>query len=211
LDVVFQQKYETGSSDYTSLIEATKATNPDVIIGIPQPPDMITLIKQSAQLNLTPKMWYMHKAGTSQQVNEALGSLAAGIVMPSLWAPSSPFGQDVAAAFVQAQKYTPGWIVPAFAVSTDILWQAIERAGTLDPTAVANVLHSNAFYTTLGTVKFNPDGSFYPAPFLQQMVYSSTANSLGEHIGYSLGPIVYPRTTGCCQSSSPPIVAGTLP
>lgn len=210
LDVVFQQKYESGGSDYTSLIEATKATNPDVVIGIPEPPDYITLIKQSSTLNLTPKMWYIHKGPSAQAVNEALGPLAAGIVMPSLWNPSSPFGQDVAAAYIASQKATPAWIVHAFAVSTDILWQAISLAGTLDPTSVANALHSNAFYTTLGTVKFNPDGSFYPAPFIQQMTYSSTPSSLGEHVGYNLSPIVYPLTPGCCTSSSPPIVAGTL-
>lgn len=209
LDVVFQQKYETGSSDYTSLIEATKAQNPDVVIGIPQPPDLITLIKQSAQLGLSPKMWYMHKAPSSQQVLDALGPLAAGIVAPTLWAPSSPFGQDVAGAFIASQKYTPGWPPIAFSVSTDILWQAIGRAGTLDPTAVANELHNDIFYTTLGTVKFNPDGSFYPAPFMEQLTYCSTQNSLGENVGYNVtdSPL-YPLTTGCCTSSTPPIVAG---
>lgn len=211
LDVVFQQKYETGSADYTSLIEATKAQNPDVVIGIPQPPDMITLIKQSAQLGLSPKMWYFHKAPSSQQVNEALGQLAAGIVAPTLWAPSSPFGQDAAAAFIASQKYTPGWPPIAFATSTECLWQAIEHTQSLDPSTVASELHNGVFYTTLGTVKFNPDGSFYPAPFLEQLTYSSTPNSLGEHVGYSTSPPVYPLTTGCCQSSSAPIVAGTMP
>jgi len=199
LDVVFAQKYETGGSDYTSLISATKAANPDIVYGIPQPPDFITLMKQSNQLELTPKMWYFSKGPSAQPVNEALGPLAQGVISPVPWSPAGANGLDVQAAYIAATKSTPGWPAIAFAVSTDILFQAIQQCGSLDPTTVADYIHSNTFYTTLGNVKFNPDGSFFPPQFPQQMVYHSTPNSLGEHVGYRTTPIVYPWTPTCCQ------------
>jgi len=209
IDVVFQQKYEAGGTDYTSLIEATKATNPDIVVGIPEPPDYVTMFKQSSQLNFTPKMWFMHKGPSAQQANEALGPLAAGIIQPVIWAPGSPYGQDAAAAFIAVNHYTPGWPALAFAASTETLLQAIQRTQSLDPTTVANTLHSDTFYTTIGTVKYNPDGSFYPLPFLSQLTYSTATNSLGEHVGYGTGPpIVYPLTSGCCTSSTAPVTAG---
>jgi branched-chain amino acid transport system substrate-binding protein len=199
LQIVFNQKYETGGSDYTSLISATKAANPDIIYGIPQPPDFITLKKQSDQLQLTPKMWYFAKGPSAQPVNEALAQLAAGVFTPVPWTPGGLPGSDVEAAYKAGAKSTPGWPAIAFAVSDDILFQAIEKAGTLDPSAVANVLHAETFYTTLGPVKFNPDGSFYPPEWIQQMVYHTTPNALGEHVGYRTTPLVYPLTPGCCQ------------
>jgi branched-chain amino acid transport system substrate-binding protein len=199
LSVVFQQKYETGTSDYTSLIEATKATNPDIVVGIPVPPDAITMVKQSAQLGFAPKLWYLHKGLSFQQVLEAMGPAAAGLTMPTAWSPSLPIGQDVAAVWEQQNKSTPSWLPILMSVPTDVLWQAIQIAGSLDTSKVANALHTNTFYTTIGPVKFGPDGSFYPPTWIQQCIYNKTANSFGEHVSYKVGNITYPAT-GCCTT-----------
>src|SRR5919202_1179461 len=88
IEVVYQEKYPTGTKDLSSLLAAAKAKNPDIFITGGYTGDMILLAKQAHEVGLRPKLFGFLLGPTLPGFVEQLKQDAEYTLEPVQWAPS---------------------------------------------------------------------------------------------------------------------------
>jgi branched-chain amino acid transport system substrate-binding protein len=83
--------YTDGSTDYTAMIGKFKASQCDIFINAPIPPDFNTMWKQAAQQGFKPKLATVAKVLLFPADTEALGGLVNNVATDSWWGPYMPY------------------------------------------------------------------------------------------------------------------------
>jgi branched-chain amino acid transport system substrate-binding protein len=83
--------YTDGTTNYSSMISAFKATGADFFTNVPLPPDFATMWKQSAQQGFKPRLATVAKVLLFPPDAYALGSLSYNVATDAWWAPSLPW------------------------------------------------------------------------------------------------------------------------
>ncbi len=175
--IVDPGRYETGSQDFTSQINAFKNGNVEVLTGVPIPPDFTTFWTQAAQQGFKPKAASIGKALLFPAAVEALGpDLGQGLSSEVWWSPSHPFTSSLTGASAKelADGYTADtgrqWTQPigfahaVFEVGID----ALKRASDIDSkAAVRDAIKATDLDTVVGHIAW--DGKGLP-PFAAQNV-----------------------------------------
>src|SRR2546430_16249253 len=60
--VAVNGEYAPGAKDFSDLILKAKSANADLVLGLPTPPDGMTMVKQMKELGLSPKMLLLIRA-----------------------------------------------------------------------------------------------------------------------------------------------------
>lgn len=172
--IALDEAYMPGTKDFSSSILKAKAANCDALLWLGSPPDSITLVRQIKEQKLNLKYMHGYKGFWPTEFYDALGEDADYIIHDGFWAmtnncPGSPelgqlfidtFGMD---SVNIGLFYANPWVVK----------QAIEAAGTLDHTAIRDVMFSGTFVatgTTMGDLAFSEKGlSLTPCYALQWM------------------------------------------
>src|SRR5437016_4996265 len=55
-EVVVEEQYAPGSTDFSSMLLKAKSANPDAVLMVPTPPDGIAIVKQMKELDVNPKL-----------------------------------------------------------------------------------------------------------------------------------------------------------
>jgi branched-chain amino acid transport system substrate-binding protein len=170
-------RYENGSADFTSQINAFKNGNVEVLTGVPIPPDFTTFWTQAAQQGFKPKVASVGKALLFPASVDALGpDLGTGLSSEVWWSPTHPFSssltdqsaKDLADGYTAAtsKQWTQpiGFVHALFEVATD----ALTRASSLDDkAAIRDAIKATALDTIVGHVEWNGEGL---PPFAAQNV-----------------------------------------
>ena len=157
--VVFSQFYERGTSDFYPLLNNLLLTKPDFIDMTGTPPgDQALIVKQVRELG------YKGRTFSGTTTNPVLFCKIAGVQNAEGYISNT---QDLLGAFSNAEqkKYYDDYIAlygqpfdpvtPKYTAYLDILVQAIEKAGSLDPTKVKDTLEKTADWETIfGKSKF---------------------------------------------------------
>lgn len=173
-DPVFREKgwepvdpgrFTQGLPDFSSIINQFKRNHVEVVTGVLAPPDMQTYLQQAAQAGYQPKMYIIDKGTGYPEPMQALGKVGYDVLSVNFWSPafpgSSKYGGHDGKALVEAfetgsgRKYLPP--LGYDDASYDVLFDAIERAGTIETDAVVAALKETDLETVVGTVKFNQD------------------------------------------------------
>src|SRR6267378_3142678 len=134
-------EYAPGAKDFSDLILKAKGAGADLVLGLPTPPDGMTIVKQMKELGLNPKMtllvlapgWHHGvKAPGVKELNEAHTK--------KIGRPADPITG------------------PAYA-NVQILAAAISHAGSLDKDKIRDAIAATDMTTVIGPVKFRPDGT----------------------------------------------------
>lgn len=159
LNVVSTQDYDTGTTDFRSLLASVKAANPDVIwINAQTSANLILIGTQARQLGI--KAPFMTAPFNDQSI------IAAGAAMNGLVTATPPGlasagkGAAFTAAYTTAYGAAPQYAFYAGAAYDDVylIAQAITAVGD-DTTKVEQYLHSLPSYTgTIGTYSFDQNG-----------------------------------------------------
>lgn len=159
--VVLDEVYPPGATDYTDLIVKTKALNPDVVMGEPTPPDAISLIRQSKQLDFSPTLFYLHRGSIAGGFYQALGKDAEDTTYAFMWGINfpTPGNKDLVTAY-NASGYNPAkaGAMGAWYAMAQVLLEAITSAGSLNSANVIQAIKSSSFETVAGTIKFDSRG-----------------------------------------------------
>src|ERR1700731_2642352 len=111
-DLVLDQKYPPTTTDYTPIMRAVQALNPDIIFVAAYPPDSVGIIRAANEVGLTPKMFGGPFIGLLvTPIKAQLGPLTNGIVNNEVFlpAPSLTFpGTKELLAKYQAAAATQG-------------------------------------------------------------------------------------------------------
>ncbi|GJE03607.1 Leucine-, isoleucine-, valine-, threonine-, and alanine-binding protein [Methylobacterium isbiliense] len=163
--VAYTGKYPKGANDLSAVATQIKSVTPDIILATGYVQDSILLIKSLRELQVSPKLIGLATAVGVQDFRTALGPAAEGVMGVDYWVPTLTWKDplfDDSAGFAKAfeAKYAkpPTFHAASGAAAGVVLQLAIEKAGTVDPTAVRNTLLSMQGETFYGPFKFDANG-----------------------------------------------------
>ena len=93
LKVVYDKTYPPTTTDYTPIVRAIQATNPDLVLVCSYPPDTVGMIRAANEVGLKAKLFGGGMVGLqSTAIKTQLGPLLNGIVDYDFWLPWSDAG-----------------------------------------------------------------------------------------------------------------------
>ncbi|HLT03188.1 MAG TPA: amino acid ABC transporter substrate-binding protein [Geminicoccaceae bacterium] len=170
LEIVYDQSYPPNTTDFTSIIRAIQATNPDVVFVGSYPPDSAGMVRAANELDLQTNLFGGGMVGLQYaSLQTSLGPMLNGIVNYDFWVPEPtldfPGIQEFLAKYqerAEGQGVDPlGHYLPPFAYAyMQVLGDAVEAVGSLDQEALADYIRDNEFDTVVGPVRFGPRGEW---------------------------------------------------
>jgi branched-chain amino acid transport system substrate-binding protein len=177
LKVVYDKSYPPTTSDYTPIVRAIQATNPDLVLVCSYPPDTVGMIRAASEVGLNPKLFGGGMVGLqSTAIKAQLGPLLNGIVDYDFWLPWSGLANDEARNFLKKYQEKAasagvdalGYYLPPFGYAyMQVLQQAVEGTKSLDQDKLADYLRSHTFKTAVGDIKFGPGGEWVEARVME--------------------------------------------
>ena len=170
LQTVYDRTYPPNTVDFTPIVRAIAAANPEVIMVASYPADTANFLRAAGELGLKARIFGGPMVGLqSGTVKTQFGEQLNGIVCYELFVhePTMRFpGTDEFIKKYQARAAEAGvdplgYYVPPFTYATlQVLQQAVTAVGSLDQDKLADDIHQATFSTVVGDVKFGPDGEW---------------------------------------------------
>jgi len=167
-DVVSYEKFVEGNKDFSSIILKFKQAGVDGVVTLIAPSDGITFVKQMKEQDWSPKYLFGYKGFWPGDFYDALGSDADYIGHDGFWSETLPFpyAKELGAAFTADHNGFTSNSVGLYYAAAQILFTAIERAGSTEPGAVRDQVFNGTFPgTTMGDITYNDQG-IADIPFL---------------------------------------------
>ncbi|HLH21119.1 MAG TPA: amino acid ABC transporter substrate-binding protein [Chloroflexota bacterium] len=160
--IALDEEYAPGAKDFSDAILRAKSANADALLGMPNPPDGMTIVKQMKELDWNPKFVMLVRAPDDPSWSQNLGKDGDYVAHMPGWHHAAKFpGVPELNAKYQAKFNRPADVLtgPSYAL-VQILADAIHRAGKVDGPAIRDALAATDLKdTVIGPVKFNPDGT----------------------------------------------------
>jgi branched-chain amino acid transport system substrate-binding protein len=182
-DLVYDKTYPPNSTDFSPIIRAIQAANPDLVVFCSYPLSSVGLTLSANELGLKPKMMGGAMVGLQATVfKDKLKSKLNGIVNYETWVPSPKLMAPAADFFKKYQDrakaegvdplgyYLGGWGYAYF----QVLGQAVEGAKSINDDKIAEYLRSHEFKTIMADVKFGKDGEWTKSGMLQVQYHDLT-------------------------------------
>jgi branched-chain amino acid transport system substrate-binding protein len=170
LEIVYDESYPPGTADFTPIVRAIQATNPDAVYVASYPPGSAGMVRAASELDLQTKLFGGGMVGLQfATLQTSLGPMLNGIVNYDFWVPEPtldfPGVQEFLTKYQERaadQGVDPlGHYLPPLAYAyVQILGDAVEAVGSLDQAAIADYIHANTFDTVIGPVEFAPNGEW---------------------------------------------------
>ncbi len=170
LKVVYDRSYPPTNTDFTPIVRAIQAANPDIVFVGSYPVDSVGLVRAAHEIGLNAQMIGGGMAGlVTTSIEMQLGSLVNGLVVMGFWAPVPAFdfpGIKELMSRYQARAAKEGLdplgnlYVPFGYAGMQVLEQGVIGSGGLDQGKIADYLHSHTFKTVAGDMTFGPDGEW---------------------------------------------------
>jgi branched-chain amino acid transport system substrate-binding protein len=161
MQVVLQEAYPKGNTDFSALLVKIKAANPDVIAAGTYFDDAVAITRQMKELNVNPKMFGLTVGGDLPEFYDLLKQNAEYIYGSTQWDESLPYpGQKefLAAYKAKFKGQEPSYHTAAGYAGCLIYAEAVKKAGTLDADKVRDQLLKMEIRTAFGEYKVEPDG-----------------------------------------------------
>lgn len=162
--VVMDEAFEINGKDYSPLIAKVKAANADVFFADARLADYTLMHRQYTEAGLYHKVVSYGPRGPEADARKALGDASNYIVAANWWSPDLPDkpSQDFVAKYKAANNgEVPEWFAALGYETAVVLFNAIQRAGSLDHAKVRDALAATHLTNQLvvgGVVKFKDNG-----------------------------------------------------
>jgi branched-chain amino acid transport system substrate-binding protein len=202
LQVVYDRSYPPATVDYTPIVRAVQATNPDLVLLASYPPDSVGMVRAATEIGLKTQLFGgamvgMQYASLITQLAEKLNR----VVNYHFFVPSRTMnfpGIDEFLRKFQSQAKEAGvdplgFYQPPFAYAAmQVLQQAITATGSLDDGKLAGYIHNTAFHTIVGEIKFNELGEWATARPIMVQFQNIQGSGLEQFVTGHKQVIVYP-------------------
>ncbi|HKD41334.1 MAG TPA: amino acid ABC transporter substrate-binding protein [Myxococcaceae bacterium] len=168
MNVVYHELYPSNTQDVSSLLTNVKAKNPDIVLGAGHLQDSLLIVKQAKDLGVSPRAMGFSVGPSSPEFRANLKQDADYLFGATQWTSALKYvGEDVwktPEAYAKAfkAKYPKYGVIPyqvAESSAAVIVYQkALEKAGTLDPKKVRDVIAALDFTSFYGQIKFDSRG-----------------------------------------------------
>jgi branched-chain amino acid transport system substrate-binding protein len=173
LEIVYDRAYPPNTVDFTPIVRAIQASEPDLVYVASYPSDTVGFLRAVGETGLKTKMLGGGLAGlAAAAVKMQLGPTANGVVNVELWEPVETMQFPGVMEFIKtyqaralAEGVDPlGYFLPPFAYAElQVLEQAITATKTLDNDKLTQYMHGHPFHTIVGDIAFGPDGEWTEA------------------------------------------------
>jgi branched-chain amino acid transport system substrate-binding protein len=180
LKVVYDKTYPPNTVDYSPIVRAIQATNPDLVYLASYPPDSAGMVRAANEVGLKTRMFGGGLVGPQfAALKTQLGPLLNGMINYEAYVPDinskfpflAPFLAKYQARAAKEGVDPLGYYLPPYAYAMmQVLEQAITKTGGLDQTKLADYMHKNEFDTFVGKVRFAPNGE-WAAPRMMTVQY----------------------------------------
>jgi len=164
--VIYFEKYPLNAMDHSAALTELRAKGADWIYVSGYTDDLIRIRKQMSENKVSAPVITMLAGPAYPEFTESLGDIANGVTSVTWWHPALRFKEnDVSGStenFVKLfqAKYhkVADYAQASSSVAGVVLQLAIEKAGSIDPEKVRDVLANTKFDTFYGPIKFGPSG-----------------------------------------------------
>jgi branched-chain amino acid transport system substrate-binding protein len=190
LKVVYDKTYPPNTVDFSPIVRAIQATNPDLVFVASYPPDSAGMVRAANEVGLKTRMFGGGLVGPQfAALKTQLGPLLNGLVNYEAYAP------DVAGKFPFLEQFLAkyqgraikegvdplGFYLPPYAYAMmQVLEQAIKATGGLDQAKLADYMHSYEFDTYVGKVRFAKNGEWSIPRMLTVQYHGISGNDLEQ-------------------------------
>ncbi len=202
LKVVYDKSYPPSTTDYTPIVRAIQATEPDLVFVASYPPDTVGMIRAAHEVGLKAKLFGGGMVGLqSTAIKAQLGPLLNGVVDYDFWLPWASFATPEAKAFLKVYQSRAaaagvdvlGYYIPPFAYAyLQVLQQAVEGTKSLDQDKLADYLRTHNFKTTAGDIKFAPGGEWAEAQVMEVQFRGLKTNEVSQFTDPNTEVILWP-------------------
>jgi branched-chain amino acid transport system substrate-binding protein len=202
LKVVYDKTYPPSTTDFSPIVRAIAATNPDVVVVCSYPPDSVGIVKAVNEIGFKPKMIGGAMVGLQATALKAqLGPMLNGFVNYDMWLPVPKMqfaGVEELIKKYQARAQAEGvdtlgyYMAPWGYAQLQVLQQAIEGTKSLDDKKLADYIRNNTFKTVLGEVKFGKDGEWAQPRMLQIQFHDVKSNDVEQFRAMNTQTVVTP-------------------
>jgi branched-chain amino acid transport system substrate-binding protein len=202
LKIVYDRAYPPATVDYTPIVRAIQATNPDVVLLASYPPDSVGMVRAATEVGLKTKLFGgamvgMQYASLMGQLSDKLNRLANY----HIYVPSGKMNFPGIEAFVkkfQARANDAGvdplgFYQPPFAYAAmQVLEQAVTATKTFNDDTLAKYIHDNAFNTIVGEIRFDELGEWKTPRMLIVQFQNVQGSGLEQYLTGNRQVILYP-------------------
>jgi branched-chain amino acid transport system substrate-binding protein len=149
--------YPASATEFNSLIQKVKESGADYMIALGDTPQLVALRKQMDAAGLQPKILDFARGAQLQQFADSLGTLSNGVFIESYWLPELPYpgAAEVGKRYTDDTGQSMGQILGPEYAAGQIMFDAINRAGTTDPQKIVDAIAATSGDFVCGPVKFN--------------------------------------------------------
>jgi branched-chain amino acid transport system substrate-binding protein len=176
MKIVYDKKYPPNTTDYTPIIRAVQASNPDIVIVCSYPLGSVGIVQAVRELNYKPKIIGGAMVGLQATVfKQKLGPKLNGIINYETWVPSDKMMKPAVEFFKKYQAkagaegvdplgyYLGGW---GYAYA-NLLGEAIAGSKSIDDNKIADWLRKNTHKTIMGDWSYGPGGEWTKSSMMQ--------------------------------------------
>jgi branched-chain amino acid transport system substrate-binding protein len=201
-EIVFERTYPLSTTEFTPLVRAMQAANPDVVFAATLPIDTTGIIRAASEAAFKPKliggaMLGLLVTGIKQQ----LGSKINGYISNEFYIPAPSLQFTGTKDMMEEYQKRAGGIgtdplgytYPPYAYAAgQILAKAVTETGSLDDDKLADYIRTHTFDTVIGPIEFGDNGEWKTPRIICIQFQGISGSDLGQFKDWSRQVVVYP-------------------
>jgi len=166
-NVVFDERFKSGSSDFTPMLTKIKRTNPEVFYWVAYAGDTTLIMKQAKEIDFNPKL-FLSVAVNFPQYKPSLGATGDYVSGVDVWVPGMKLPETVKWMEKFKKAYpdrTPEYWVPLAYTNLMTVVEAIKGAGSTDREKLIAAMEKTDYNSPMGkmTFKKSEEGGLHQA------------------------------------------------
>jgi branched-chain amino acid transport system substrate-binding protein len=202
LRTVYDRTYPPSQTDFTPILRAIQAANPDVVTVCSYPLDSVGIVRAATELNYKPKMIGGAMVGLqATAIKRQLGPLLNGWINYETWVPAKTMmfpGVEEFLKKYQARAGAEGVDPLGYYLGTwgyayiQILGDAVAATKSTNDNTLADYIGKTTFKTIMGDVKFGPGGEWAEGRMLQVQYHGIKSTDLEQFRGMDTQTVLTP-------------------
>jgi branched-chain amino acid transport system substrate-binding protein len=190
LKIVYDKSYPPATTDFSPIVRAIQATNPELVVICSYPLDSVGMVLAINEAKFMPKMIGGGMVGLQSTVFKTkLGPALNGFINYDFWLPVkslmfkgtaeflAKYQERAAKAGVDPLGY---YMAPFSYAYLDVLGQAITATKSLDDAKLADYIRKTTFKTVVGDVTFGKGGEWAKSRVFQAQFRGIKGNGVDQ-------------------------------
>ena len=211
--IVYDKTYPPNTTDYTPIVRAIDATNPDMIFSASYPPDAVGMVRAANEVGIKAKMFGGGLVGLQfTSIKTQLGPQLNGIINYDFWEPAKTMQNPGVLEFLKKYQTKAasagvdplGYYLPPFAYANmQVVAAAVEATKGLDQDKLADFVRSHTIKTIVGDIKWGPNGEWAEPRVLAVQFHDIKDSSLDQFKDDSKQTILWPAQYATGKATYP--------